>query len=80
MCYSIYLLHLQIIRLLLRPMHLLITSSMGGFVPDLVVIALVVIPVVLIVSGVFFWLVELPCMRWSQAVSARGKTEPIRTT
>ena len=80
MCYSIYLLHLQIIRLLLRPMHLLITSRLGGFVPDLVLIALVVIPVVLVVSGVFFLLVELPCMRWSQAVSARARAEPARTT
>jgi hypothetical protein len=56
-------------------MHLLITSGLGGFVPDLVLIAVLVIPVVLVVSGIFFLLVELPSMRWSQAVSARAKSE-----
>jgi peptidoglycan/LPS O-acetylase OafA/YrhL len=73
MCYSIYLLHLQVIRLMLRPMHVLVTGSLGGFVPDLVLICLVMIPVILLVSGVFFVLVELPCMRWSQRIAARER-------
>ena len=73
MCYSIYLLHLQLIRMMLRPMHLLITSSIGGFVPDLVLVCLVMIPVILLVTGIFFVLVELPCMRWSQRIAARER-------
>lgn len=73
MCYSIYLLHLQLIRLMLRPMHLLITSRIGGFVPDLVLVCLVMIPVILLVTGIFFVLVELPCMRWSQRIAARER-------
>jgi peptidoglycan/LPS O-acetylase OafA/YrhL len=73
MCYSIYLLHLQVIRLMLRPMHVLVTSSLGGFVPDLVLICVVIVPVILLVSGVFFVLVELPCMRWSQRIAARER-------
>ena len=73
MCYSIYLLHLQLIRMMLRPMHLLITSSIGGFVPDLVLVCLVMIPVILLVTGTFFVLVELPCMRWSQRIAARER-------
>ena len=34
MCYSIYLLHPQVIRVMLRPLHVLITSRLGGFLPD----------------------------------------------
>jgi peptidoglycan/LPS O-acetylase OafA/YrhL len=54
-------------------MHVLVTGSLGGFVPDLVLICLVMVPVILLVSGVFFVLVELPCMRWSQRIAARER-------
>ena len=60
MCYSIYLLHYAFF-------HLLVQYTAGysigmGYGPDLLVQVAVGIPLALVVSGVFFVLVEKPCM------------------
>ena len=66
MCYSIYLVHLQVIRLLWRPMQHVVYLGEWGFHKTLLVQVLVMASAVMLVSTAFFMLVELPCMRWSQ--------------
>ena len=60
MCYSIYLLHYQVISFVGRFSVPWIRG--GSFGPNYLVQALVVVPVVLLVCGVFYALVERPCM------------------
>jgi peptidoglycan/LPS O-acetylase OafA/YrhL len=66
MCYSIYLVHLQMIRLLWRPMQHVMYSGEWGFHKTLSVQVFVMASAVMLVSVAFFVLVELPCMRWSR--------------
>ena len=66
MCYSIYLLHYPLISALgRRTLHL---GAQGGFTTHVLAQALLIVPVVLIVSAAFFVLIERPCMQkdWPQ--------------
>lgn len=70
MCYSIYLLH----NVLLNN-TLFLTKDLaptGVHVLDLALQALIMVPLVIVVSAVFFVLVERPCMdrRWPQRLAA----------
>ncbi|HKS92577.1 MAG TPA: acyltransferase [Tepidiformaceae bacterium] len=74
MCYSIYLLHYPIISALGRR-----TSPLAAghdFIAHLLVQMVLMLPIVLIASTVFFVLVERPCMRkdWPQRLVARFRT------
>lgn len=82
MCYSIYLVHLQVIRLLWRPMQHVVYLGEWGFRKTLLVQVLVMACAVMLVSTAFFVLVELPCMRWSRRGSRRvswsaGLSRPV---
>jgi peptidoglycan/LPS O-acetylase OafA/YrhL len=61
MCYSIYLLHARIVSLVLRGVfgHLDMT---GCFALDFLLLSAAVLPIVVLLSGVYFLLVERPCM------------------
>jgi peptidoglycan/LPS O-acetylase OafA/YrhL len=71
MCYSIYLLHYPLISALGRRTSPIAASQ--GFIVHLLVQMALMVPLVLIVSTVFFVSVERPCMRkdWPQRVVAR---------
>jgi peptidoglycan/LPS O-acetylase OafA/YrhL len=82
MCYSIYLVHLQVIRLLWRPMQHVAYLGEWGFHKTLLVHVLVMACAVMLVSTAFFLLVELPCMRWSRQGSrhvswSAGLSRPV---
>jgi len=66
MCYSIYLLHYALFHLIVRGTAFLRTGYGYGY--DLMLQMLVCIPVVLVVSGIFYILIEKPCMNkyWPQ--------------
>ena len=71
MCYSMYLLHYAVISASGRLFKRFLIGS--NFTTRFVLDALVVIPVVLVVTGVFFVLIERPCMdpTWPSKVSVR---------
>jgi peptidoglycan/LPS O-acetylase OafA/YrhL len=71
MCYSIYLLHYVLIPPVLRFTKDLRAGS--GFDAYFVLQALLYIPIMMLVSGAFFVLVERPCMRrdWPQRLADR---------
>jgi peptidoglycan/LPS O-acetylase OafA/YrhL len=60
MCYSIYLLHYAFFHLLVKYTAGLRTGA--GYGVDLAVQMAVCIPIVLLASGVFYLLLEKPCM------------------
>ena len=64
MCYTIYLLHYAFLQLLVKFTGSLQTGS--GYLPDLLLQFIVALPAILLVSGIFFLLIEKPCMdkRW----------------
>lgn len=73
MCYSIYLLHFPLISFVGRE-----TLSLGQRTTPhmhLAVQAIVVLPVVLVASAVYFFLIERPCMdrRWPQKLRDRWR-------
>lgn len=80
MCYSIYLLHLPLIRIA--------WNWTGGLVPpghfawDIIVQAAVLIPFVLVASAIFFVLVERPCMdkTWPARAAAWLRSPTLRAT
>lgn len=59
MCYSIYLLHYPLMSMLSR---LTRDMEVGSYGADLLLQALIVLPILLLVSGTFFLAVERPCM------------------
>lgn len=70
MCYSIYLLHYPLISALgRRTLHV---GARGGFTAHVLVQMSLILPVVLIVSTIFFVLIERPCMQkdWPQRMVA----------
>lgn len=73
MCYTIYLLHYAFLHLLLKYTSVLQTGS--GYLPDLFLQFLIAIPAILLVSGIFFLLIEKPCMdkRWPVRMMAQIK-------
>ena len=60
MCYSIYLLHYAFLHLFTQ---LTVGISLGqGYLLDLTIQLLIALPVVLIISSIFYLLIEKPCM------------------
>jgi peptidoglycan/LPS O-acetylase OafA/YrhL len=60
MCYSIYLLHFAIIAFVGKiTLKLRVTDY---YVPNLLMQALLILPIVLIACGLYFYLIEKPCM------------------
>jgi peptidoglycan/LPS O-acetylase OafA/YrhL len=60
MCYSLYLIHYQLIATVRHFIHVPSTNS---FSIDLLLQLLVIAPILLLVSTVYFALIEKPCMR-----------------
>ena len=81
MCYSIYLLHYQLVRGLWRWTRPFVVPALG-VVPNLLVQVAIHVTLVLVVSGLFFALIERPCMRrdWPQRAIARWRGAGSRTT
>lgn len=74
MCYSIYLIHYPLISALgRRTVHV---GARGGFAAHLLVQMFLILPVLLIVSTMFFVLIERPCMQkdWPQRLVAWFRT------
>lgn len=74
MCYSIYLLHYPLISALgRRTLHV---GAQGDFTAHVLVQMSLILPVVLLVSTIFFILVERPCMQkdWPQRLVAWFRT------
>ena len=71
MCYTIYLLHYQVISFVGR--HTLHWRMASGFDAEFLWQALLILPIVLGVSAVYFALIERPCMRpdWPQRLVAK---------
>lgn len=61
MCYSIYLLHYALIALLAK-FSITLVNPEWGYVANYGIQALIIFPIVLLVSAVFFALIEKPCM------------------
>lgn len=74
MCYTIYLLHYPLMSMLSRVTRRI---DVGVYGADLVVQAVIVLPILLVVSSVFFLAVERPCMdpRWVARLR-RGPSGP----
>ena len=79
MCYSIYLLHARVIAVLVHGC-LSKLALLGSFALDYPILLTACLPAILIVSGLFFLLVERPCMNpaWPADLIAwvRGKAKP----
>ena len=78
MCYSIYLLHYAMLHLLTR-----FTSGITlnqGYIYDLLLQLVILIPVVLVICGVFYLLVEKPCMdkHWPQKLMAWWRSRMLK--
>lgn len=75
MCYSIYLLHYPLISSVGR--HTAPIAGHHGFILHLLVQVVLMVPVVLIASTIFFVLIERPCMRkdWPQRLVAWFRTD-----
>jgi peptidoglycan/LPS O-acetylase OafA/YrhL len=75
MCYSIYLLHFPLISIIGR--HTLSIGSHGAQWLHLLVQTAIIVPPVLLICGIYFALIERPCMErdWPQKLWAwmRGK-------
>lgn len=80
MCYSIYLLHLALFQASVALLWRVV--PIDGFVPALVVYALLLVPPVLVACAVFYVLVERPCMDpdWPGRLWARIRGLNRRTT
>lgn len=70
MCYTIYLLHYPLMSLMSRATR---HVSAGSYGADLALQSVIIVPVLLVVSGVFFLAVERPCMdpRWVDKLRRR---------
>ena len=66
MCYSIYLLHYALFSFIMP--HTVHWSLKMGYWPDLLLQSIIVFPITLVISGLFFLWVEKPCMNkdWPQ--------------
>lgn len=75
MCYSIYLLHYAFFHLIVKYTAHLETGINYKF--DLLLQAIVIIPLMLIISGFFFLIIEKPCMNpsWPQRLRNKIKAQ-----
>lgn len=73
MCYSIYLLHYAVLYIVMKGLSVI---SFGGFLPSIIINFTISIFALLVVSAVFFKLVEQPCMdkNWPQKLMNYFKT------
>lgn len=71
MCYSIYLLHYALFSFIIP--HTIQWTPHMGYWPDLLLQILIVFPITLALCGLFFILVEKPCMNkdWPQQLMAK---------
>ncbi len=78
MCYSIYLLHFPLMSLITQFSHYYRVSDY--FIPNLIVNTIVTVALSVIVSSVFFLLIEKPCMdrNWPQKLLRFFKSRKIR--
>ena len=74
MCYSIYLIHYFFLPIALRYTHEVLFA--GTFTGNLVVQFLIVVPLLLAMSAVFYVFVERPCMRQGRPDRAVPRTHP----
>lgn len=76
MCYSIYLLHFAIISFLGRTTFTIALSD--RYLPNLALQLALLVPPILVISAVYFRLVERPCMvpDWPQRLWARVRRQP----
>ncbi|MEO7038895.1 MAG: acyltransferase [Gemmatimonadaceae bacterium] len=76
MCYSIYLLHFPLISIIGR--HTLSIGSTSAQWVHLLVQCVIIVPPVLLVCGIYFALIERPCMErdWPQKLAARLRGKP----
>ena len=70
MCYTIYLIHLPILQVLTG--IVMRTTGFVGFVPGVIISAVVILPILLAVSVAFFLLIEKPCMNRNWPVRVGG--------
>jgi peptidoglycan/LPS O-acetylase OafA/YrhL len=72
MCYTIYLLHYALIAFLAKGTSIIFLPN-AGYAPNLLVQMLLILPVVLLVSAVFFVTIERPCMDkdWPSKLKAK---------
>lgn len=72
MCYSIYLLHARILSLLLHYGFGKFALT-GNFTADFLILLVGCLPPVILLSGIFYWLIEKPCMNpnWPSALRAK---------
>lgn len=61
MCYSIYLLHTPILHLLRSRSHYL--KLFDEYTLNLIVLGLIAIPIIIVISAIFFYYIEKPCMK-----------------
>jgi len=80
MCYSIYLLHYPLISALGR--HTGHIANRAGFTAHLLVQAVILVPMVLLASTVFFVVIERPCMRkdWPSRLAAAVRFESLESS
>lgn len=78
MCYSIYLLHYALIALLTK-FSITLFNSEWGYVVNYGIQALIIIPIVLLVSAIFFALIEKPCMDKDWPVKAWAWMKRVAT-
>lgn len=73
MCYSIYLLHYAILYFLID--HVTSRWLSNNYYQDLLLQGIIVLPIVLMASLVFYWLIERPCMdrQWPKKLLNRLK-------
>ncbi len=74
MCYSIYLLHYALIALLTKYSITLFIPA-WGYIGNYLIQLIVIVPIVILVSAVFFALIERPCMDkdWPAKLFAKAK-------
>jgi len=62
MCYSIYLIHLPVIQLIAPPIEY-VRERFASYSAQLLAVSAIMLPAILLVSALFYRLIERPCMR-----------------
>jgi peptidoglycan/LPS O-acetylase OafA/YrhL len=75
MCYTLYLYHLIVIATATRFTTRWITAS--SFEANYLLHAIVLVPLVVVVCGVLFALIERPCMKWRPTWGTRRSARPV---
>lgn len=76
MCYSIYLLHYAMIAFLAERSKILFLPDLG-YTANFIIQLLVIIPIVLVVSAVYFALIERPCMDKDWPAKLKAKISSV---